>query len=86
MRNLLTILAVVVLFGLSFTLSSCKDCGKKETEPVNRGGDTNNTPLDTKTTNGTPDGSSKISPSNGTPGGNSKTISGDGSKTISGDK
>jgi hypothetical protein len=43
MKNALTLLTAFVLFVLfSFTFSSCKDCGKKGTNPAGRGGDTNN--------------------------------------------
>jgi hypothetical protein len=56
MRSVLTILtASFILFILSFTLSSCKDCGKKETKP-DRNGKTIDTGSDAKTANGMPDG------------------------------
>jgi hypothetical protein len=38
MRKTLAILVVPVLLVLSFTLSSCKDCGKKKPVPADRGG------------------------------------------------
>jgi hypothetical protein len=58
-----------ILLASSFTFNSCKDCGKKEPEPANRGGNTNNTNTssDTKTTNGTPDDLITTSTLNGTP-------------------
>jgi hypothetical protein len=43
-RKTLTFLtASFILLASSFTFNSCKDCGKKKTEPAGRGGDTNNT-------------------------------------------
>jgi hypothetical protein len=42
-QKVLAILVASVLFAFSFTLNSCKDCGKKKTEPAGRGGNTNNT-------------------------------------------
>jgi hypothetical protein len=55
MKSILTLLAAVVLFGLTFNLSSCKQCDKEGKNPA--GGDDNtnnmpNTPSDTKTSNG----------------------------------
>jgi coenzyme F420-reducing hydrogenase delta subunit len=40
MKSILTILTAFVLLVLSFTFSSCKDCGKKENKPADRNGDT----------------------------------------------
>jgi chemotaxis protein histidine kinase CheA len=91
MKNILALFtASFVLLISSFTFNSCKDCSKKETEPINRGGSANK-PSDTKTANGMPDGSSKISTSNGTPDGNSKapdslTPSGNNTKVSDGKK
>jgi hypothetical protein len=88
MRSILPILTAFVLFGFSFMFSSCKSCDKKEAEPAGRGGDTNNTPLDTTTSNATDGGSSTTSTSNGTPGGSNTDGASDGnskSTTPSGD-
>jgi hypothetical protein len=56
MRSVLTILtASFILSTLSFTFNSCKDCGKKETNPASRDGktDNTNTPSDNKTSSNT---------------------------------
>jgi hypothetical protein len=93
MKNILTIFtASFILLSLSFTFSSCKDCGKKGTNPAGRGGEAsntdgkavdsgggdtaNNTNSDTKTSNGAADGNNK------TPDGSNTTPNGttDGSK------
>jgi hypothetical protein len=54
-RNIiLTLLTAVILFGFSFTFSSCKACDKKEKKPTDRGGKTS-TEGDNKTTSGDDD-------------------------------
>jgi hypothetical protein len=47
-RQILTLLiATVILSGFSFTLSSCKNCGKKGANPAGRDDNTNSMPSDT---------------------------------------
>jgi hypothetical protein len=55
MKSILTLLTAVVLFGLTFNLSSCKQCDKEGKNLAGGDGNTNNTPntpSDTKTSNG----------------------------------
>jgi hypothetical protein len=75
MKSILTLLTAFVLFGLALTSTSCKKCSKEE--PINRGGDADNTPfLDTTTSSSTIDGNSKA-PGGPTPPGDSTTVSDD---------
>jgi hypothetical protein len=76
MKSILTIFSAFVLFVLfSFTFSSCKDCGKKETKPaIDRGGNANNMPSDAATSNTTTDANSK------TPDGSNPVVPTDGDK------
>jgi hypothetical protein len=55
MKSILTLLTAVVLFGLTFNLSSCKQCDKEGKNLAGEDGNTNNTPntpSDTATSNG----------------------------------
>jgi hypothetical protein len=57
-KNILIIVSAFILFGFSFALSSCKKCSKDN--PIDRGGNTSNTPSDTTMSSNTIDGNSKI--------------------------